>query len=310
MPGYEDELRHLDEMLSCFAARPGMAERRRKLRRDPKSFSEVFAELNAVDWILGSGYEIRLPPIGPDIRVELMEGELPIEVTTPRRLVWKDDVADRLWILAELEGVSFTVESESEPNPGDVSPDQATTLFLDAAKELVRVISEHPKVKSPSKTLDEIDCVISINRHDPRRIVFRTSIAASRRYGAYWYAKEAARQKAGQFVPGIPNALLVSLDQMAEQDQLGFDVSLTLEPSDIPIHWEEVPPEVHFLLMCRSRRSHSDPIVGRWIKNPNSPYENPQGSIELLQALFPGGSTSQLVQLPPLELDENWFTFD
>jgi hypothetical protein len=103
--------------------------------------------------------------------------------------------------------------------------------------------------------------------------------------------QSAAIAKGSQLIPDVPNAILVGLDQLADQDRLDFLITLDkgtyVAPEDLPIQWSTLPANIKYILMCEFTPKRTSAWVGRWMTNPACQLPGPPGAIDLLTALFP-----------------------
>jgi hypothetical protein len=67
LPGFEQDLSTFNSILEQLSEVPGIAPRRRSLRRDPASFRETMVELYFASWLMSVGYDFSLPSSGPDL---------------------------------------------------------------------------------------------------------------------------------------------------------------------------------------------------------------------------------------------------
>ena len=288
IPEAEHVLEHINAMLARLSAFPGIAERRSKLKSNPESFLETVTELRVATWILEHGYELRLRSgPGPDLEIRIDDIELLLEVTTPRRMTWKADVFDRLWILAETSDVTFELDTIGEPDPDEVEPQAAVAQCVQSARDLITARQRKAYAAPLVHNIPEIGVALSILEAQSERVTLTTSVPASRRYGTYWYAKEAAKKKRRQFPSGRVNLLLVCPDQMADQDSISFQSYSPKAAAEVPMDWLEVPTELSAILICAFAGGRSSPTAGIWLANPNAAITLPPQVTGFMQTLFP-----------------------
>jgi len=147
MDGFEPDLITLDAVLGRLSGIAGMASRRKRIRTDAPGFMETLTELYFGAWLTDQGYSFEWPKQGPDFLVPFEgNGTLLIEVTTPRKSAWSQDLFERLHLVALQTGYSARLEFSLEELHDSCLSSEVVAIVVERALEDLASVEHRPRM--------------------------------------------------------------------------------------------------------------------------------------------------------------------
>lgn len=292
LDGFEPDLTMLDEVLGRLSTVSGIGDRRKRLQSDAPALMETLTELYFGAWLLDLGYTFDWPKQGADFLVHLREDQsLPIEVTTPRKAAWSDDLFERLHLVALRTGCSLCVELSSEMLPNPVSSSEIVGTIvrevLDAI-ELSNGVCQKVGPHQPGRDYPEVGIKILWTSSETPDIHVTTSPGPLSPYSGFGYLITAAKSKAHQLPEGQAGVLLIGTSQLPALTLESFlDRLRHFSAEDMNFPWEEVPQRVKHVIFYSMELKKIEPFKATWIVNRTSPFPDAPGVMDFFRELFP-----------------------
>ena len=271
IPGFEPDLKMLDEVLAQLDGVPGIADRRRRLRSDAPALTETLTELYFAAWLQNHGYRFDLPAAGADVALDVgAAAPLHIEATTPRKAAWAEDLFERIDLISKRTGFSAEIEFRLERLPDPVVSDevveevvQTALARLSAVAERAPVVQEDPAVGLTIRWTPDVRPSVG-------------GITSPKPTSPYWgwnQVVNAAREKARQLPDTEGGVLLVGTRQMPTLEWEHFlDMLRNERPEDLKLDWSLLPPQVTFIILWSFVLRQVEPFSGMFLWNPVSPF--------------------------------------
>lgn len=297
LDGFEPDLTMLDAVLGRLSTISGIGDRRTRLQSDAPALMETLTELYFGAWLLDLGYTFDWPKQGADFSVHLrVDQSLPIEVTTPRKAAWSDDLFERLHLVALRTGCSVRIDQSLEmlPNPALSSEivDTIVREVLDAI-ELSDVLCQRQEPQQTGRDYPEVGIKIAWTTSEIPDIRATTSPGPLSPYSGFGYLINAAKSKAHQLPEGQAGVLLIGTSQLPTLTWESFLNGLRhFSPEDMTLPWDEVPDRVKHVIFYSMVLKKIEPFKAIWIVNPASPFPDAPGVTQFFRDLFPGSLRS------------------
>lgn len=290
--GFARALAGLDGILGWLAHVGGIADRRQRLRADPLGFMETVTELHVAAWLLDRGYRFTWPSAGADFAIHLETDQpLRMEVTTPRKAAWSDDLFERLGLIPRRTGFAAEVKHELETLPDAVLSDDLVGRVAREATGLLAA-AEHSAHLSPTPPVvqqyPEAGLSITWTRNSEGYVAAGTSPGPTSPYTGWNYVVAAAATKARQLPENEAGALLVGTRQMPTLAWEHFlDALRYYRPEDLALDWSLLPPQVTFVVLYGFVLRQLQPYEAMYLVNPASPLPIRREVMVFFQTLFP-----------------------
>lgn len=278
LDSYKPVLTNLGKVLEMVEIVPGMADRRRRISSNGSGFIETVTELYLAAWIRAQGYSFDCPTKGPDFFVHLEDAQrLAIEVTTPRKAAWSDDLFDRLTVVALRTGFSARVDQSMReiPDPG-VSQEIVTDIAKGAFEQLI--LTEH-QLSKVRQRVNVGNCEIKIiwTANDDPGITWSMFPGPTTPYSGFQWLCNAARVKAAQLPEQQPGVLALGTNQMPFSWHSFRDSFRLRRPEIEHFDWERLPNQVKYIILYSLDVTQIEPSNAMLIINPASDFPvNPQ----------------------------------
>ena len=250
------ELSHLHATLDRRLAElwnvTGADDWRNRLRSDGQGFRELQTELAFADFLQQRGYDFEHPEKGPDFAIVLGdEPPLMVEATTPRIVMWDDDLDTRLWILSRQYGYSVRTEPLTEDMPilnEDVTERKVQQIVADA----VALLSSATEVGSVLvQTYPYPDIGLSIEwtqSANPRGSGRNAPVSSHGR--AFNYVSTAAERKVKQLKTVDAHTLLIGTNQLPLSDWGPYVRSVRHRvPFYGDFDWTQIHPQIDRIIL-------------------------------------------------------------
>jgi len=277
---YEARLEMLERLLTMFKSAPGMGERRRRIRTDPKALIDTVVELHVAAWLTQNTIRFEMTKVGADFRVELADGAiLPIEATTPRHAMWFDDLFTRFTYIKRTSGLSArwgfyaedvpVREADEDSSRGvvttaridDFLPDDIAEAILDGIVEetltKIAALESGASTGATGFTLARPDVGLRAEwwNDGSGYLSGATGARTPLVWGPWAEIRDAARSKveeSKQLPPGQTSALLVGTNQLDNGD-LGYwaDWVESVEDKWVPIKWADIPEHIKYVILYK-----------------------------------------------------------
>jgi hypothetical protein len=314
--GYEVRLEMLERLLEMFKTTPGMGERRRRIRTDPKALMDTIVELHFAAWLTQNIVPFEMTKAGADFRVELAEGAiLPIEATTPRQAMWFDDLFTRFTYIKRSTGLSARWGFHAEDVPDreaeeDVLREVVTTARIDdylpdgAAEAILAEIVE--EILTKSVALESVAGIgtagFTVKRPDVGLRAewwkdgsgYLSGAPGARTplvWGPWVEIRDAARYKAEvskQLPPGQTSALLVGTNQLDDGDLRNWADWVERQPDQwAPINWSAIPEHIKYVILYKVSWHLIEPQCALLLINTESSHPGAPGFDAFRERMFP-----------------------
>ena len=293
MDGFEPDLTTVDGVLGRLSAVSGIADRRKRIRADAPALMQTLTELYFGAWLLDLGYTFDWPKKGADFAVNVgTDQPLDIEVTTPRRAAWSEDLFQRLHLVALRTGYSANIEYSSETLPDlEFSGEIVSTVARQALDAIESPVASSTKQK-PRHVVQQypkFGIKISWTSSDDPQIRAITSFEPMTPYYGFSYLVAAARSKEHQMPEGGAGVLLVGTHQLPALRWDSFHSAL-LNPrpkGTLQFQWDHVPSSVKHVILYSMELRRIQPFKATWLVNPASPFPDSPGATRFFQDVFP-----------------------
>lgn len=306
----------LERLLAMFKTTPNMAERRNRLRTDPKAFIDTVVELHFAAWLSENNIPFEMTKVGADFDVELADGSfLPVEATTPRHAMWFDDLFTRFVYIIRTTGLSgrwgFYDEDVPVGDAGESSrrgvvpsthiddflPDNsAEATFDQIVDEVLTNIATlqsraNPSLSSFTVVRPEIGLRSEWWFDGSGYFSGSSGVRTPLAWGPWAEIRDAAHNKVEetkQLPPGRTSALLVGTNQLNDGDLRYW--ADRVEKSDdewVPIRWRYIPEHIKYIILYKISWGLLEPQCAILLINTESSYPDVPGFEAFREQMFP-----------------------
>jgi hypothetical protein len=280
----------LDRRLAELWNISGAHDWRKRLRHNGQELRELQTELAFASFLQKRGYDFTHPDNGPDFAIVIGdEPPLLIEATTPRVIMWDNDLDTRLWILSRQFGYSVRTEplTDNMPILSEAVTERRVQQIVADAVELLSSptrdesvsVQSYPDIGLKIEWIPSADPIFS-GRNSPNSSHVR----------AFNYVWTAAENKAKQLKLVDAHTLLIGTNQLPASDWMPYVQSVR---SRVPyfgdFDWTQIHPQIDHILLFGATYGDSRVPAVDVLTRPSAMSSMPVGLARLFDDLHLAG---------------------
>jgi hypothetical protein len=260
-------------------------------------------ELTFASLLRQHGFRFLRPEKGPDFEVDIGEEQtLLVEVTTPRKVAWADDLDNRLRLLGRRLGYSVRTEPLVENSPIlelDIREWTVPKVIDDAIARLTNAPDSTIPIEQEWQQFGLK--IIWTPSESPMLSGYNSPNSSPTR--AFNYLVEAAHEKERQLPKGRPCVLVVGTNQLPFPEWHQYLIALRNGNSSFgPFDWSRFPDRLRCLILYSASYVDSCPPKVDVVVRADDPLTDPPGIDRFIEEMVSAGEAGRQPDPKVIEL--------